>query len=415
MKEKKNTQWLRFLAMVLAAALAFGLAADCSRSQVQAASSSELKEALDELKEEQAELEEQIQTLEGQIQDNLTQMEEMVAQKNALDQQIFLLREQSRNIQDQITAYSLLIADKQTKLDAARENLERLTRQNEDRIRTMEMYGQMSYWAVLAQASSFGEFLDRLSMVQEIASADQRRLAQMKAAAEQVASAQAALETEMAALEDAQRLLEDNRQAVEEKKHQADEVLLQLYATGQEYELWLEEKENEQNKLLEEIAQTEKEYNEAKDKENPPSHPGTKPPSSVTNGITWLIPINYWYFSSAYGWREHHPLTGDRRFHHGVDLAAPEGTPIYASRSGTVTAATRNDTNGFYVTINHGDGFSTTYLHMTHYTVYAGQYVQAGQKIGECGNTGASKGNHLHFGIYYNGSSVNPAEYINFY
>ena len=110
-----------------------------------------------------------------------------------------------------------------------------------------------------------------------------------------------------------------------------------------------------------------------------------------------------------------HPIEGIRKFHHGVDLAAPEGTPIYATRSGTVTAASYGSANGYYVTINHGDGFSTMYLHMTHYTVRAGQRVEAGQKIGECGNTGASKGNHLHFAIYYNGNSVNPAEYIDFY
>ena len=67
---------------------------------------------------------------------------------------------------------------------------------------------------------------------------------------------------------------------------------------------------------------------------------------------------------------------------------------------------------GNYVSIDHKDGYSSIYMHMTRYVVYAGQYVYAGQVIGYCGSTGASTGPHLHFGIYKNGSSVNPANYI---
>ena len=66
------------------------------------------------------------------------------------------------------------------------------------------------------------------------------------------------------------------------------------------------------------------------------------------------------------------------------------------------------------MTINHGDGFSSSYLHMTHSVVSVGQKVSAGQLIGYMGNTGYSKGSHLHFTIYYNGATVNPADYLNF-
>ncbi len=409
---KNQYPWLRLIALALACLMIFGQTAPVP---AQAASSSELKEELDELQDQQEELEAEIEALEGQMNENMSRMEEMVAQKNVLDQQIFLLRQQQENIRQQIAAYNALIAGKQKELDAAQASLDTLFQENRERIRTMEMYGDLSYWSVLAQANNFGELLDRVSMVSEIQKADTRRLAALAQATVQVEQAQQALQEEKNALEQTRQALEKSQAELEAKIRQANEVLDQLCATGREYELWLEQKEQEQTELLNQIAQAEKEYNEAKDKENNASRPsGGTPPSSVTDGITWLIPINYWYFSSAYGMRDH-PIDGVPKFHHGVDLAAPEGTPIYASRSGTVTVASKNDTNGVYVTINHGDGFSTMYLHMTHYTVYAGQYVQAGQKIGECGNTGASKGNHLHFGIYYNGSSVNPAQYIDFY
>ena len=86
-----------------------------------------------------------------------------------------------------------------------------------------------------------------------------------------------------------------------------------------------------------------------------------------------------------------------------------------ATRSGTVTTATYGSAAGYYVTINHGDGFSSIYMHMTHYDVKAGQYVSAGQVIGYVGKTGVATGNHLHFGISYGGKYYNPALYVNFY
>jgi murein DD-endopeptidase MepM/ murein hydrolase activator NlpD len=98
--------------------------------------------------------------------------------------------------------------------------------------------------------------------------------------------------------------------------------------------------------------------------------------------------------------------------HKGVDLAAPKGTPIYATRSGYVNVATYHSTAGNYVTINHRDGFTSVYMHMTHYVVSPGQEVKAGQLIGYVGSTGRSTGPHLHFGIHYKGEYVNPMDYI---
>ena len=95
--------------------------------------------------------------------------------------------------------------------------------------------------------------------------------------------------------------------------------------------------------------------------------------------------------------------------HNGVDLPYPQGTPIYASRSGTVTIATYSSTAGNYVSLNHGDGYSSVYMHMTHYVVKVGEYVKAGQLLGYMGSTGP----HLHFGISYKGTYVNPADYMN--
>lgn len=128
----------------------------------------------------------------------------------------------------------------------------------------------------------------------------------------------------------------------------------------------------------------------------------------------WLLPMQYVRCSSPYGFRNH-PVEGASKFHHGVDLAGDKGTPIVASRSGTVETATYDDSSGHYVVINHLDGYKSVYMHMDKYIVTVGQFVLAGQIIGYCGSSGATTGNHLHFGIYQNGQTVNPADYIDMY
>ena len=86
-----------------------------------------------------------------------------------------------------------------------------------------------------------------------------------------------------------------------------------------------------------------------------------------------------------------------------------------ASRGVTVTVATYSNSAGYYVTINHGDGYSSIYMHMSNYIVSAGQKVNQGQTIGYVGKSGIASGNHLHFGIAYNGAYVNPCSYVSLY
>ena len=80
-----------------------------------------------------------------------------------------------------------------------------------------------------------------------------------------------------------------------------------------------------------------------------------------------------------------------------------------------MTIASYSNSAGYYVTINHGDGFSSIYMHMTNYIVSSGQKVNQGQTIGYVGKTGIATGNHLHFGIALNGAYVNPCNYVGLY
>ena len=365
---------------------------------------------MDSLKEENAEIQAQIDEIQGQYDINATEIKQLVDKKNAVDKEIALLHTQVNNINQQIISYSQLIADSQDDLDEAEILLDRLNEKYRQRVRAMEEEGTISYWQVLFQAKSFTDFLDRVNLIDEIAEADQRRLSEMKQAADLVQSAQDRLFGEKADLEQSQEELARSQEMLEEKRTESDDILRDLAARQEEFLLLLDESEAKQDALMKEIAQKEKEYSNAQYQEKLAklALQGNNPPSDAT----WLTPVSGYTITSAFGMRIH-PVYGYQLMHNGIDMACPQGTPIYATRAGTVTMASYQAGGaGYYVSINHGDGFSSIYMHMTHYVVSAGQSVSAGQLIGYVGNTGVSTGPHLHFGISYAGTYVNPLAYI---
>ena len=403
---KKHNMGKSLLALVLAAAMFISVVP----AQAEAASSSELKQQISALKEEKKEMQAQIDAIRSQYQANEDEMLDMVNQKNAIDQEIAVLHGQIRNINEQISAYSLLIADLQVELENAETNLDELNEKHKERIQAMEEEGSVSYWEVIFQANSFMDMLDRINMMEEIASSDQRRIEEIGAAAEEVSATKDAMAEEKEALEQTKLELDATQIQLDEKRTEADGILQDLIEKGEEYEQMLDESEDAQAELMAEIAKKEKELSKAQYQEKlaQEAAKGNAPSSNAT----WQCPVPYYTLTSAFGMRVH-PVLGYARMHNGIDMACAQGTPIYATRSGVVTVASfQAGGAGNYVSINHGDGFSSIYMHMTHYIVYVGQQVSKGQVIGYVGSTGISTGPHLHFGISYAGTYVNPLAYI---
>ena len=132
---------------------------------VRAASSSEIKQQINALKDEKAIMQAKINELRGQYNANANEIQDMVNQKNAIDQEIALLHSQVVNINSQITAYSLLIADLQVELETAQAELDVLNEKHKERIQAMEEEGKVTYWEVIFQANSFTDMLDRINMM----------------------------------------------------------------------------------------------------------------------------------------------------------------------------------------------------------------------------------------------------------
>ena len=415
------------MAAVMLLGLLLGLFASAANAASNKQSSSEIKQEIDALQKENEKMEQALKDLKDDINANLDEIDGIMDRKDLVEQQISLLNSQIRNANEQIAAYALLIADKQQELEAAEAHLKELNEQNKERIRAMEEGREYSYGSILIQAKSCSDFLDRLNMVQEIAKADQRRLEQMDAAAKEVAAAKAELLAERAALEASKEALALKQDEQESKKEEVAQLLNLLIAKGDELAAKQEEYEKELADAEQALADLKHDYQVAIDREEEEKRLNQYLASNGggvhtdANGIKWVIPCNYIRVSSRFGYRTD-PITGKKgTFHKGIDLSSPcymqkDGTtksPIYASRGGVVIRAREGETEGWYVTIDHGDGYRTVYMHMCcRPFVTEGQTVYAGEVIGCIGTTGKSTGNHLHFGISYNGTYVNPANYI---
>ena len=465
---------VQILAGIMAAVMLLTLILGIIPTKANALSSKEIKKQINALKEQDKELGKQIEDVRAQYEENEDEIQNMVNQKYAIDQEIVLLYDKIDNINQQLSAYSLLIADQQDELDAAIARWKDLSDKNKERIRAMEEDGTVSYWAVLFKANSFSDLLDRLNMIDEIAAADRRRLKELDEAAEVVAIAQAELVAEKDELQVTKNQLDDTYEALSQKQAESQELLNQLITKGYELEDLFAQYEEEKMNIQDEIAMKEAEYELQKELEwiaymatytepttaPPPTTmpPATQPPASTedsgsnqdsgsnegnqngegsqtpteatteapteapkpteqpsaSSGETWMVPCSYRQFSSPFGERES-PTAGASSNHQGVDLAGPEGTPIYATKSGVVTVNSSSRAAGNYITIRHDNTYSSIYMHLSRSAVKKGQTVKQGELIGYMGSTGIVTGSHLHFGIIKNGSYVNPANYMYFH
>lgn len=131
----------------------------------------------------------------------------------------------------------------------------------------------------------------------------------------------------------------------------------------------------------------------------------------VSKTIPTTLPIMSGYYSSNYGYRLD-PITGRSAFHTGVDLIAPPGTPVMAAAGGVVSQAGPIPEYGNIVDVDHDNGLTSRYAHLSKSLVKAGDIVMKGQKIALVGQTGRTTGPHLHFEVREKGIPLNPNKFF---
>ena len=133
--------------------------------------------------------------------------------------------------------------------------------------------------------------------------------------------------------------------------------------------------------------------------------------ATTSVSVPSAMPLTDARLSSGYGMRNH-PVLGGRRGHKGVDLAAPTGTPVYATADGFVSKADWFSSYGKYISIEHGASRQTRFAHLSDMVVSAGDKVKKGDLIGYVGSTGRSTGPHLHYEVRVDGVAVDPSPYM---
>ncbi|MDR1903621.1 MAG: M23 family metallopeptidase [Treponema sp.] len=141
--------------------------------------------------------------------------------------------------------------------------------------------------------------------------------------------------------------------------------------------------------------------------------PGARMPKEelkLVLGELFIYPISG-RLSSPFGWRND-PISGIRRYHAAIDLAASLGTPVKAAMDGKIASVGFNATYGKFIIMTHTGGYQTMYAHLNSTAVKQGAQIPQGGKIGEVGSTGYSTGPHLHFAVYKNNRAINPYDVL---
>lgn len=422
-RNKKRQFWVSLIAILLAVLMLGGVVFGALSTIVSAASSSALKNQLGDLKSQADEIAAKANEFANQLAENESETQTIVEKKANIDQQIELTRQQIENMNEQIQQYNLLIAAKQEELDQAQTEESEMNSRYKLRLRAMEEGGNVSYWSVLFKSSSFTDLLDRIDAISEVAAADQQMLEDLKAISDEIAAAKLEIEYSKTEMETAKAELAELEAQLDIQRAEADALISNLMQKGDELRSAYETYDQLEDEVRQQILDVQKQYEDAladeeaarkieEARQNQSSgSSSSKPSGTSSSGFLYPLPSGTSYVSCAYGYR-YHPIYGYYAMHYGVDLAAGSGTPIYAVKSGTVTVATYSNVNGYYVTLNHNDGFASLYAHMTNYIVSPGEYVSQGQVIGYVGTTGWSTGAHLHFEVFYGGSNVNPMDYV---
>lgn len=321
--------------------------------------------------------------------------------RNLLQQQLNAIADEIDNIDAQISYYDGQIAQKEA------ERVEAVAREEEQyelfcqRVRAMEEDGDVTYWSVLFASESFSDLLSRIADIDQVMEYDNAVMDQLVETRRQIEAIKAELEQSRADQEAIRAEKEAVRAEQEKKVAEAKKLLDEINASAEKVNEALDAENAAIAKLNADIAKKQKEMEEERKKNNVVLDTGS--------GYTWPLP-GYYKLTSAFGYRIH-PITGRPHSHTGIDIPAPYGTSVKAARGGQVITSGRHSSYGEYVVIDHGNGNSTLYAHMSSRSVSVGQIVKQGQEVGKVGSTGSSTGNHLHLEIRVNYTRVDPEKY----
>lgn len=406
------------------------------------------KQKLESLKDKKDKQMEYLETLEKQIETVESKVSNLQTQIENIDSQVKKLNNELKQLDNEITEINSGISQAEKDIVTMNENITSTSDQLAAKLRSSYMNGNESALKILMGSDSLASFLTRLEMMKRTSEKDKSLILGFRDKVTKLNKTKAKLEKDKVTvtekiteanekktlslekkdeLKKKQAAYDETMSDLESKYSEVEKIISGFDKSSAEYKKYITDLQLEKAEADAEIDRILSEYyatqttlpvanNEPTTTQSGGSTATTKPagPSYTAKG-DWLWPLGNasCYISSPYGYRSA-SISGNS-FHGGTDIAGGgiSGKPVYASRAGKViTAVTSNRGYGIYVLIDHGDGYSTLYAHMSSRYVSAGDNVSKGQMIGRVGSTGNSTGPHLHFEVRYYGEKKNPMNFV---
>lgn len=400
----------KFLALCLAALMAVPTGA-------LAKSSKSLTIEKNKKKQEQMQIKNKINKEKSNISNTENEKKSVSMDIENLDAKIQVTSAKISTLESEIVRLNKDIAENQEKLQEAQLNLSENTDALRMRLREMYKRGNVNYLEVILNSRDIEELLRNNEIISSIARADRELIEFIQEQIDTIKETEERLQIDKAKVSASKAAVENERQSYQAAVDAKNNYMKVLESNLDLYKAEFEKAQANWDSLDAEIVRLQKQIAEQKKAEEAAARRATRVHSNITvssgprNGqsYTWPLPGHY-SISSPFGYRVH-PILGYSKFHSGVDIPAPSGTPIVAAKSGTVIMSKLMSGYGNVVMIDHGDTV-TVYAHCSALNVGVGDSVNAGDVVAFVGSTGLSTGAHLHFEVRVNGSPVNPLGYV---
>lgn len=359
---------------------------------------------VDTLRQQQSDYQNQQKENQAKIDQLKSDQTQKEAYKAALQDQVSNLQHQIDTYNQQIGDLDQDIAAKQDQIQSKQKEIDSGFALLKERLRALYISGEASNLEILLSSKSLTDLADKTEAIKMVSDHDKQLIDTLKNHLTEIEAQKTEIEQSRQEVSDAKDALDQKRTELDTVMEETQQVINDLAGSAEALE--------EQNK---EIAQKEAATAEQIDSWYANYYSQKQSSSDVvvmpSGGGQFVWPVPYTMnVTSGFG-----PRWGTN--HKGIDISSGGvyGQPIVASASGTVIVADAGGWGGGYgtwVSIDHGNGFSTVYGHMSSLCVSVGQAVQQGQVIGYVGSTGDSTGPHCHFEVRVNGVAQDPLNYV---